>query len=292
VPYSIFDLDRFFVPKELLLHAVALALAVLALRRAKSFELNRIDLLLVSYLSLSCASALFAGDYWLAFRALTITLSGAVVFWVSRATDADSRRRIIAAAACAAVLGAAFSLMQAYGVTSQFFSVNRVPGGTLGNRNFMAHLAAICVPALILTTLTARRSLAASAGVAGMAIIAAALVLSRTRAAYLGLCAGAGVLAWGFWLARGRWNSPDTARRLQLLVLAALAGVLAALLLPNTLEWRSKTPYRDTVTGIVNYQKGSGHGRVVQYGRTLRIVAAHPLLGVGPGNWQVVTPRP
>ena len=175
-PYRMFDLDRFFVPKELALHAVTLALALLSLRRAKALELGRTDLLLVLYLLLSFVSALFAGDHWLSTRALAITLSGAGVFWVSRAAaDAGARRTIVAAAAAAAVLGAAASLAQAYGVTSGLFSLNRVPGGTLGNRNFMAHLAVLCAPALVLATIQARRSRAAAAGAAGLALVADAL---------------------------------------------------------------------------------------------------------------------
>lgn len=291
-PYRIFDLDRFFAPKELVLHAVTLALVLLSLRRAKAFELGRIDLLLVLYLSFSFVSALFAADHWLSTRALAITLSGAGVFWVSRAAaDAGARRTIVAAAAVAAVVGAAASLAQAYGLTSGLFSLNRVPGGTLGNRNFMAHLAVICAPALILAALTARRSWSAVSGAAGLAVIAAALVLSRSRAAYLGLAAGALILAYGFLRAHGRWNYPETAFRIKSLMLAAALGVLAALLLPNKLEWKSASPYLDTVTGMVNYRRGSGRGRVVQYERTLRIAAAHPLLGVGPGNWPLAYPK-
>ncbi len=291
-PYPIFDLDRFFAPKELVLHAVTLALVLLSLRRVKKLELSRIDLLLALYLSLSFVSALFAADHWLSTRALAITLSGAGVFWVSRAAaDTGARRTIVTAAAAAAVIGAAASLAQAYGLTSDLFSLNRVPGGTLGNRNFMAHLAVIGAPALMLATIKARRSWSAASGAAGLAIIAAALVLSRSRAAYLGLAAGAGMLAFGFWLARGLWHDPKTELRIKTLVLAAALGVLAALILPNTLEWKSDSPYLDTVTGMVNYHKGSGHGRIVQYGRTLRLAAAHPLLGAGPGNWAVVYPK-
>ena len=291
-PYKMFDLDRFFAPKELVLHAVTLALALLGLRRVKALELSRIDLLLALYLSLSFASALFASDHWLSTRALAITLSGAGLFWASRAAaNAGARRTIVAAAAAAAVIGAAASLAQAYGISSELFSLNRVPGGTLGNRNFMAHLAAIGAPALILAAIKARRSWTAASGAVGLAIIADALVLSRSRAAYLGLAAGAVLLAFGYWRAQGRWNDPKIALRLKSLLLAAALGVLAALLLPNRLEWKSDSPYLDTVTGMVNYHKGSGHGRVVQYSRTLRMAAAHPLLGVGPGNWAVVYPK-
>jgi len=113
----------------------------------------------------------------------------------------------------------------------------------------------------------------------------------KRRSLLSGMAAGAAVLAYGYWRARGRAQKPETALRLRALLLAAALGVLAALLLPNTLEWKSDSPYLDTVTGVVNYQKGSGHGRLVQYGRTLGIAAAHPLLGVGPGNWTLVYPK-
>ena len=231
-------------------------------------------------------------DHWLSMRALAITLSSAGIFWAARTTaDGGARRMIVAAAAAAAVLGAATSLAQAYGVTSDLFSLNRAPGGTFGNRNFMAHLAAIGTPALIFATITARRSWTAVIGAAGVAIIADALVMSRSRAAYLGLAAGAGLFALGLWRAHRRWSEPQAARRMRLLGLAAALGILAALLLPNTLEWKSDSPYLDTVTGVVNYREGSGRGRIVQYANTLKMAAAHPLLGVGPGNWGVVYPK-
>jgi hypothetical protein len=66
---------------------------------------------------------------------------------------------------------------------------------------------------------------------------------------------------------------------------------VAALVLPNELEWRSQSPYLESVRGIVNYQQGSGRGRLVQYTNSLRMTGAHPILGVGPGNWGVVYPR-
>jgi type IV secretory pathway TrbD component len=42
---------------------------------------------------------------------------------------------------------------------------------------------------------------------------------------------------------------------------------------------------------VVNYREGSGHGRLVQYGTTLKLAAQHPLFGVGPGNWAVAYPK-
>ncbi len=290
--YRAFDLDRFFVPKELALHAAALAVAMASLWHARQLAVTRVDLMLAAYLGLSTLSALLATNHWLGARALAITLSSAVAFWAARTAAAEGLGRpIVAAGAIAAVLGAATALAQAYGVTTDLFSLNRAPGGTFGNRNFMAHLAALGTPALVFTVITTRRGWGAALGAVGMAVIAAGLVLSRTRAAWLGLGAGAALLVIGLWRAHRRWSDPRSARRMQMLALAAVVGVLAAVALPNTLEWRSDSPYLDTVTGVVNYREGSGRGRVVQYAMTLRIAAAHPLLGVGAGNWAVAYPR-
>ncbi|MBX6333300.1 MAG: hypothetical protein IRY91_15750, partial [Gemmatimonadaceae bacterium] len=81
VPFKQFDLDRFFVPKELALHLAATLAALLLVARARRLALTRVDTLLVAYLGLSAISALFAPNWWLATRALAVSLSGAAVFW-------------------------------------------------------------------------------------------------------------------------------------------------------------------------------------------------------------------
>jgi len=80
-------------------------------------------------------------------------------------------------------------------------------------------------------------------------------------------------------------------RRLVGAALVAGAGAGAALVLPNTLNWKSDSPYLETARSVVNYRQGSGRGRLVQYKNTARMSLHHPLLGVGPGNWAVVYPK-
>jgi O-antigen ligase len=46
----------------------------------------------------------------------------------------------------------------------------------------------------------------------------------------------------------------------------------------------------ETLTGVANYQEGSGRGRLVQYRQSLRMAVDNPLFGVGPGNWAVEYP--
>src|SRR5579872_6811088 len=136
LPYKPFDLDRYFVPKELVLHCCALlaALCCLVGREATGrLRVSLVDVLLLGFLALSVVSAAMAPNLWLAQRAISISLSGIALFWVARVLARSGfRRQIVIAAACAVVVAACTALLQAYGVKSQYFSLNRAPGGTFG----------------------------------------------------------------------------------------------------------------------------------------------------------------
>jgi O-antigen ligase len=291
-PYKAFDLDRFFVPKELVFHLTALIVALICLARARRLALGRADQLIGLFLVLSVGSALFAPNGWLAERAVALSLSSAAVFWSARAiARAGLARPLLAALALAAVIGAITALLQAYGVRTEYVSLNRAPGGTYGNRNFMAHICIIAFPALMLVATTASNRKAFGWWSAAFALVAGALILSRSRAAWLALIVCAIVLLPLVVLALMRGRTGLRLGRLLVLPVAAALGAGAALVLPNTLDWNSDSPYLDTAKSVVNYKEGSGHGRLVQYGNTLRMSLHHPLLGVGPGNWAVVYPR-
>src|SRR3979411_1218891 len=206
LPYKLFELDRYFVPKELVLHAVALLVGVFLLARRRSLSFDLADGLLALFLLWSVGSALFATNHWLAQRALGVSVSSAIVFWGARSVaEQGSYRTVLIAAAIAAVCAALFSLAQAYGLDSEYFSTNRAPGGTLGNRNFVAHIAVIGLPSLVWCTVTARRSVQTLAGSFGVAIVAAALVLSRSRAAWLAVAATVVLLFFPMLSSRKYW---------------------------------------------------------------------------------------
>lgn len=291
-PYKAFDLDRYFVPKELVLVACAAVAAFIVVGRLARVSLTGVDVALVVFLVAGVASAARAPNAWYAERALAISTAGSVLFWAaSSIRSLGLARRLLVALAVAVVLGAATSLAQAYGVRTEYFSLNRSPGGTFGNRNFVAHLCAIGGPVVVLTALTARRSWGALLGALGTMAIVAVLVLSRTRAAWLAALVSIVAIASAAIVSRGRWRGARTVRRLVLVGVAGAIGAVAAMVLPNTLEWKSGTPYLDSAVGLVNYRQGSGHGRLVQYTNSLRMTGDHPILGVGPGNWPVVYPR-
>jgi O-antigen ligase len=289
LPYKTFDLDRFFVPKELVLHATAVIAALLCLGGRRRLELSFTDICLAGFLILSVVSSVFAQNWWLAGRAVSITISGALLFWVGTTLRAAGlQRQVLSAVAVAVVAGAITALVQAYvGPTTDLFSLNRAPGGTFGNRNFMAHLAAIGAPAVVIAALSARTRIGFFLGALGSVILAASLVLSRSRAAWLALIATGVVIVGVAMLTRASISGGRTWARLGMLAIAAALGGFASMYLPNRLEWKSNSPYLDTMRGLVNTKEGSGAGRVVQYRNTLEMAMSHPILGVGPGNWSV-----
>jgi O-antigen ligase len=288
-PTRAFDLDRCLVPKELALHLTAALAGVFALRAIRRSTGSWIDLALGAYLVLGVVSAILATNPWLAARAVALSASALVLYWAARAV-AGRDTALVNTVALAVVLAGVTSLVQAYGLELAIFSPNRAPGGTLGNRNFVAHAAAFGLPLVIVGGLRASRATGALSAALGMSLLVVVLVLTRSRAGWLAAAASVAVVAAALLISGALRRDRSVWRRAAVLLFFAAAGGSAALLIPNTLRGRSENPYLDSVHDIANYEEGSGRGRLIQYGRTLRMAAAHPLLGVGPGNWPVWYP--
>jgi len=286
---DLFDLDRHALPKELALHLTAVLCLAVLLPRWGRIRLGVVDLLLVAWVGWSAISALLATNHWLALRAWGISFSGVVVFLAARAAAREGAglltvRLLTVAGTVAALTG----LAQAYGLDWDLLAGERAPGGTMGNRNFLAHLGVIVIPMTILSWYGGGRW-ARRWGALGLALITGAVVLSRSRAAWLALAAvlATAGLAW-LWARR---HQRRVGWRPAPIVAAMAVGTALALLLPNRLSWRSDNPYGESLRGIVNYQEGSGRGRLIQYQNTLRLVVLDPIFGTGPGNWMVHYPR-
>jgi hypothetical protein len=290
-----FDLDRFTVPKELVLHLTACLAALLAFGAIRMIAFSRSDWMLVIYLLLSAISAATATNRWLGFRAFAVSVSAVLLYWTARGGQrpsavptAEGARTaeggcppLIGTLAIAVVISSATSLIEAYGLRTTLFAATRVPGGTLGNRNFIAQVAAIGLPLLFYIAIRAERGATFIMASLGTAIVAASLVLTRSRGAWI----AAAVMLVVFAIFAHAWT------RLAGVIAFAVAGALAALVIPNTLRWRAENPYLESVRGVANYEEGSGRGRLQQYGRSIIMAGAHPLFGVGPGNWPVVYPH-
>lgn len=296
LPVAPSDLDRHQFPKETLFH-LGVFLAVLVARPWPALGTRRATWAAVVALACwSAVSATMATNPWLSLRATTLTITALAALVTARHLAALGAATILLGwAATAAGLGAATGLLQALGVEHPFFNELRAPGGTFGNRNFLAHLAAAALPLLAYLILTVRRWSALTLAAVGVACCAAALVLTRSRAGWLAALTGVAISVGMLLYSRWRVGVPLRTGRVLVLVLMAPAGVAAAMLLPNTLEWRSDSPYTDTLGNLANYREGSGRGRLLQYQNSLELARRQPILGVGPGNWALhygdVAPR-
>src|SRR5256885_4322345 len=268
--YFTFELDRFFIPKELVLHAAAVLAALAAMRTLAEATTTRVDRLLAGYVALGVLSAAFAANRWLGLRALAISASSVLLFWTARRLrEAGYGRALVAALAAAVVAIAVTSLLQTYGLDITLFSENRSPGGTLGNRNFVAHAAAFGLPLVLFAAIGAQRRFVL--GAAGAALTTATLVLTRSRAAWLAFAAVVVVFLVAMLGSPPLRRDARAWRRLMAILLFIGAGVGAALVLPNALRWRGKNPYLQSVKHVTDYESGSGRGRLVQYVQSLKM---------------------
>lgn len=292
VPSELFDLDRFTLPKELALHATALIAGGMVLYAAGSrARLGVSDTLLVALTAWSMVSALFATNRWLGLRGLALTAAGLAVHLAARRAAQGGAGNLLRALLVVGLVAAALTgLAQAYGVDLPVLAKSRAPGGTLGNRNFLAHLMVIGLPLAGLAFLEAKSRLGVLALGSALAAMAAVTVLSRSRAAWLGGLAALAVMVLAAALSRGKHGPTAPRGRHRRAVIAVGLGVAAALLVPNSLDWRSASPYSESMRQLTNYRDGSGRGRVIQYRNSLRLVSRDPVFGAGPGNWPVVYP--
>jgi hypothetical protein len=278
------NLDSYIVPKELALHGSAL-LAVLLLTWNSQWSCTRIEGLLLLALLLSVASAwLKAVNPWWAFRALSLSWSGALLFWSAREVARRGHARtLLAVVAAALIVSAAIVLGEAQGVLPALSMPGRMPGGTGGNRNFTAHLLVLGIPLLALLTIRDAEKPGVVCWWLGLALLAAAILVSRSRGAWLGVLALVltTAVSWAI-------NACRRPPRGSLWVAAALlVGVFVASAPWPAMKWRSPTPFRDTLARLVESDRGTGRGRIIQYRTTLQLIAKNPMLGVAPGNWSV-----
>lgn len=290
VPSELFDLERYLVPKSLVLHLVALGLLLLGLAPTTRGAWGRTGLLLALFVAWSAASALLATNRWLALAAWGVSFSSAVVFLTARALPRGLRWPALAGILTAVVVAAALGVAQAYGYQSSWLSDSRPPGGTFGNRNFLGHLAAIAAPALLMTALRARRGGGAALALLGLGVLAALIVLTRSRAAWLGGIGGVAAAVVALVFAARRGGAPLRSGRLLAGGVVAAAAIAVAVLVPNDLDWVADAPYAATLGRIADYSEGSGRGRLIQYRNSLALVPRNPIFGSGPGNWFVDYP--
>ena len=120
-------------------------------------------------------------------------------------------------------------------------------------------------------------------------VLAAALILTRSRAAWLAAIAGLGIAVTASLVVRPGRRA--TAVRAAVLLAAIAVGAAVPLAVRPSLAWRDASPYADTAGRLLDAHEGSGRGRLLQWRTSLALAAEHPILGVGPGHWAIHYPR-
>jgi hypothetical protein len=282
--------DAFALPKELAAATVLIAAALVAWRVGPGpLRLGAADLLLGAFVALTVASALQpAANPWLASRSLVVTFAAAAAFWCGRALAVRSPGRLQGAIAGVAVVAAMIAIAEAQGWIDGWAPRGTAPGGTFGNRNFMAHTLVLVVPLLCAAGATARRPRLRVTALLGLAVVVHAIALSHCRGAWLaGAAAVIALAGFGLWTC----GATDLVRRAAPVAAALGVGIASAVYLPNDLGWRADGHYRASLASIVDHRTGTGRGRLIQYRSTATMAADHPLLGVGSGGWSLAYPR-
>lgn len=283
--------DQFALPKELVLHFLAVLAAAVVMGRRRGLRYGAPEIALVAFLLLSAVAGVLKGvNADLVVRSLSMSTSTAVIFVAARnIEERESAALLIGCLAAAVGTVAALAFAEGHGVLPRLSMEGRAPGGTLGNRNFLAHVLVIGFPAVVLVANRARERGTQLVWMATLAIMTAATVLSRSRAAWLATLTIAAVAAGIYALLPDARASSRNARWPALVGAIAIGAVLGSLR-PSELLWASSTPLRDTWGRMLDVTEGTGRGRVIQYRNTVTMIKDHPVLGVGPGNWSVHYP--
>ncbi len=308
----------FFEPKRALLYlAGAVGLAAQLLMRADppasrvrlSPAMVGAVLALLATTVLAAVAALARGVPGAPYAGLEVArfvaVTGVALSAARAAASPLWRRRLLASIHVAGGLVSVIGLLQHLQILPLPIPTISVPGSTFGNRNVAAEAVAMSIPfGLAWLALAWQRGTArardekpatedAQTDPVGPIILLLALELiylgaTRTRGAWLGAAMGIAVF-----YALARRALPRAALGV---VLALAAASLAAAVIPgraiprDVADAKRFEPGEHVVTEALDPRSPVLRERLGLWRRTLAMYRAHPLLGVGPGNFQVFFP--
>jgi O-antigen ligase len=153
-----------------------------------------------------------------------------------------------------------------------------VLGGNYSNPNDLALAIVISLPICLALFFLSRSTLSKAAWALAMVVMAYAVFLTGSRGGFLSLAVTAAVCLWGF-AVRGR--------RPYLLALAAVMGIGLWVFANGMMGERLKGTFDSKDDAASAY--GSAQARQGLFWRSIDITVKHPLFGVGPGNFQVMS---
>jgi putative inorganic carbon (hco3(-)) transporter len=153
-----------------------------------------------------------------------------------------------------------------------------VLNGNYSNPNDLALAIVISLPLCLALMLRSRNALAKVAWGGAAVVMVYAIFLTGSRGGFLALAVTTSVCLWEFAI-RGR--------RSYLLLIVALVGIVLCI--------SSGTMLRDRLKGTFNSEDdtasayGSAEQRQELFWRSLEVTIEHPLFGIGPGNFPIIS---
>ena len=223
-----------------------------------------------------------------------------VLLWLGLQTFTRDRLPWLAWGVHAGAFVASLWAVLQFWVDFRFFPQGPNPASTFVNRNFFAEFVVCTLPFSFLLLARMRRSATIALLAASNGLVIVAILMTGTRAAlialWLQLLVIVPVVAWRCRasLPAGGWSG--SLRALALGVLAATVLGLGAIPSGNATlvaEGRGHTALERGLkrTGSISNDDPSLNIRKVMWRATLRLIADHPLAGVGAGAWEVEIPR-
>jgi O-antigen ligase len=287
--------------KSIIVSVAALAAGLLFFRRAAQRPSLRwhaalwLPLLLMLY---ALGSMAWSHTYLAGVEAIRWFVFS-LLFWLGLNTWSRERLPLLAwgvhAGAVVASLWTALQFWFDFGL----FPQGPHPASTFINRNFFAEYVVCTLPFAAILLARARQPAQAILIAASTGLVIVAILMTGTRAALVSLWLQLGLLLpWIAWLYRRRLPFGSWSGGMRWLVAGVLAGTVLGLgVIPTgdpkiVLEARGLTALERGVnrTGSISTGDPSLGVRRQMWLATARVIAAHPLAGVGAGAWENEVP--
>lgn len=289
--------------KWLIIETCAPALAVAWLiRRSFSGQLSLrwsfITVAALAVLASQIVSLIVATNRWLTCAEIVKQAGLLAAYFltaniISRNADRDKLLWAITASGCAAAL---YGVAQHFGF--DFFLWQEVPEtlvargvSTFGHANFAAHYLVMAIPLSVSLVVTRRSVLSRLVAFAFTVVMLCHFSITGTRGASLGLVAASVIVATVLLHARIRGREPlgtnGIANHRRIVGWSAVVAAIALVAVGGVMVVRAWS-----VKGSDTFAIRERHGlfRLHLWRSSTRLFLKHPILGIGAGNYEVISP--
>jgi O-antigen ligase len=274
--------DFYTIPKTLLFHVVVLGGLLRVAGPGRSDEtriaVTPLSLPLLAILGVGLVSLIGSRFPWAGVEAAWRLWNGILLYHLAVLvfSFAPARRPFLVAMGLSILPVALYGILQMMGIDFMHLSMPRVPVSSLGNTGYVAEYLVAALPiALALAVKEGKSYLFAACVILGTIH----LWLTESRAGWLGAALGLGILILS---PRSILRGGEAQVRLRRLGLAILLLVLALALLAPDLGTSSLARLRS----IADPTQATARVRLLIWRSALELVAQHPVLGVGLGNFE------